>query len=178
MTMSALTRGLGLGFGLLVLSGCGTLTPDPAPASVREAGGVETDVKALQEWRQEVRLEQENQARDIEKLRKQVNDLESAFREQQQAMRVQIQDLEMAREQDKKFIIEELTRKLVGLQGAVSPPAPSNAAKTGYEHVVKSGETLTDIAKAYKVKPDAIIKANGLKNANSIRVGQKLFIPD
>jgi len=48
---------------------------------------------------------------------------------------------------------------------------------TGYEHVVKEGETLSAIAAAYKVKPAAIIEANDLANPNALRAGQKLFIP-
>jgi nucleoid-associated protein YgaU len=172
-----------MGAGMLVLAGCTTLTPDPVPASARETAvdaGMKGDVKALQEWRQEVRLEQENQARDFEALRKQVRELEAAFREHQQAVKVQFQDLETSREQDKNFIIADLTKKLTTIQGAMTPPPPpaGGGSKTGFEHVVKTGETLSVIAKGYKADMNAILKANNLKNANSIKVGQKLFIPD
>jgi LysM repeat protein len=179
MNKACLTRLLGAGIGVATLAGCSTLTPDPVPASVREADfGVKSDVKSLQEWRQEVRLEQESQAKDVEQLRKQVRELEMAFQELQQTVKVSLQDLEVAREQDKKFIIDELSRKLAGLQAA-APPAPVNgAAKSGYEHIVKPGDSLSKIASAYKVSMDAILKANNLKSANSIKVGQKLFIPD
>lgn len=177
MRRVTMIRTLGAGIGLLALAGCTTLTPDPAPATVRDDRLV-SDVKALQEWRQEARLEQESQAREIEQLRKQVSALDAAFREQSQGLRAQMQDLEVGRERDKKFIIDELTRKVLALKTDLVPPPPPAANKSGYEHVVKAGETLTDIAKAYKANVDAIIKANSLKNANSIRVGQKLFIPD
>lgn len=160
------------------LAGCATLTPDPVPARV-PLGGVDTDVKALQEWRQEARLEQETQARDIEQLRKQLKELDSAFREHQQSVRVQIQDLEVARERDRQQIVAELAKKLAAMQNVLAPPTPTPAAqKSGYEHVVKAGENLSEIAKAYKVSVDAVLKANNLKDANQIRVGQKLFIPD
>jgi LysM repeat protein len=178
MKKAGLAFRLLLVMGLAALAGCATLTPDPVPARV-QLGGVDTDVKALQEWRQEARLEQESQARDIEQLRKQLKDLESAFREHQQSVRVQIQDLEVARERDKKEIVDELAKKLATMQSVLAPPAPSPAAqKSGYEHVVKAGENLSEIAKAYKVSLDAILKANQLKDGNQIRVGQKLFIPD
>ena len=46
------------------------------------------------------------------------------------------------------------------------------------EHTVQSGETLSEIASAYGVRMNALIEANGLKDPDSIRVGQTLFIPD
>ena len=45
-------------------------------------------------------------------------------------------------------------------------------------HTVKRGETLICIARAYNVDPDAISKANNVKDANKLYVGQKLSIPD
>jgi LysM repeat protein len=168
--------------GLLALAGCATLTPDYVPPAARVSAdaGLAGDVKALQEWRQEARLEQESQARDIEALRKQVRELEASVRENQQAVKVQFQDLETSREQDKNFIIAELTKKLTTIQGALTPPPPpaGGGSKTGFEHVVKPGETLSVIAKGYKSSVETILKANNLKSANAIKVGQKLFIPD
>ncbi len=178
----------GMGIGLLALAGCRILQPEPVVA----AGGrpaaqpppqpppLQADVKALQEWRQEVRLEQENQARDLEALRKRVQALEAAFQENRQAVKAQIQDLEVARERDTQYVVEELSRKVAAMQSALMPP-PAPAAPVrggGYEHVVKAGETLSEIARAYKTRMDAILKANNLKDGNTIRVGQKLFIPD
>ncbi len=182
MTMTRLGRMIGMGAGVLALAGCTTLTPDPVPISGREPAAeseLKGEVKALQEWRQEVRLGEENQAKEMETLRKQVHELEATVREIEQAMKVQFQDLETSREKDKQFIVDEMTRKLVAIQGALTPPpAPVVKSKSGYEHVVKAGETLSSIAHGYKVDVNAILKANNLKNANSIQVGQKLFIPD
>jgi LysM repeat protein len=48
---------------------------------------------------------------------------------------------------------------------------------TGYEHVVKEGDTLSAIATAYKVKTSAIVEANKLQSPYTLRTGQKLFIP-
>lgn len=55
--------------------------------------------------------------------------------------------------------------------------APSSGGGGGGEHVVQKGETLSLIAKRYGVTVDAIMAANGLPNANIIRVGQALVIP-
>ena len=44
-------------------------------------------------------------------------------------------------------------------------------------YTVKKGDTLTAIAKKYKVTLSALIKENGIINSNLIRVGQQLVIP-
>ena len=45
-------------------------------------------------------------------------------------------------------------------------------------HVVAAGETLSAIATAYRTTVSAILQLNRLPDANSIRVGQKLMIPE
>lgn len=45
------------------------------------------------------------------------------------------------------------------------------------EHRVRKGETLTEIAQAYKVTVKQIEDANNLRNADQIRIGQTLKIP-
>lgn len=45
-------------------------------------------------------------------------------------------------------------------------------------HVVKNNENLTKIAAANGVTVQELVKANGLKNENDIRVGQELKIPE
>ncbi len=45
-------------------------------------------------------------------------------------------------------------------------------------HVVKNGENLTKISNATGVPVADIVKANGLKNENDLRVGQELKIPE
>jgi nucleoid-associated protein YgaU len=57
-------------------------------------------------------------------------------------------------------------------------PSPSPVpSPTPLVHTVKRGENLTQIAARYKVTVEAIVEANGLKNANLIEIGQKLVIP-
>ncbi len=45
-------------------------------------------------------------------------------------------------------------------------------------HTVRSGDTLSALAKKYSTSVDKLAKANNIKNANQIQVGQKLTIPD
>jgi len=56
--------------------------------------------------------------------------------------------------------------------------AAGAAARSGYEHKVERGQTLSEIARGYGKSMDAIMKANKITNPSSIRVGQVLFIPD
>lgn len=79
------------------------------------------------------------------------------------------------REKEKVEIVQTISGRVADIVQK-SRPAGGGSGQ-GYEHVVKPGETLSDIAKAYNVTVSAIVKENKLANANSIRVGQKLFIP-
>ena len=44
-------------------------------------------------------------------------------------------------------------------------------------HIVKVGDTITNISKLYSIKKDLIIKLNDLKDENYIYIGQNLKIP-
>lgn len=113
------------------------------------------------------------------------------------ALRRDIQFLRSDRETLKKEITDDLAtrvEKIASRQQAevhtARPPsvatvAPasftksSNSAKrSGYEHKVEKGQTLSVIAKGYGTTVDAIMKVNKIANPSSIRVGQVLFIPD
>jgi LysM repeat protein len=48
----------------------------------------------------------------------------------------------------------------------------------GFWYTVRWGDTLSAIGWRYGVNPWAIAAANGLRNPNCIRVGQRLWIPD
>ncbi len=82
-----------------------------------------------------------------------------------------------AREQLRKSIISDLSNKISAIV-ARSTPAPRRSSGSGYEHIVKAGQTLSEIAAEYGVKTTVIVRENSLKNPNDIKVGQKLFIPD
>ena len=95
--------------------------------------------------------------------------------------------LEGARVKDRRAIVDQLSGKMADIMGARTTAksrrknkagsTKATAGMTGYEHVVKSGDTLSAIAAAYKVKTSAIIEANELQNPDTLLKGQKLFIP-
>ena len=55
---------------------------------------------------------------------------------------------------------------------ATTPPPP----RTTY-YIVKKGDTLSKIASRYKVSVKDLAKYNAITNINSLRVGQKIKIP-
>ena len=82
-----------------------------------------------------------------------------------------------AAERTRQELVDKLSRKMADIM-KTSAPATAVRSESGYEHVVKPGETLSEIAKAYGVSVSVITKANSLKNPDDLRVGQKLFIPE
>jgi hypothetical protein len=56
--------------------------------------------------------------------------------------------------------------------------AAAAAGRSGYEHKVERGQTLSEIARGYGKSIDSIMKANNISNPSMLRVGQVLFIPD
>ncbi|MCX7851349.1 MAG: L,D-transpeptidase family protein [Caldilineales bacterium] len=65
------------------------------------------------------------------------------------------------------------------LFGSLTLPVPAQAApgSGGTVHIVRRGETLTQIARRYGVSVRALAAANGIANINRIYVGQRLIIP-
>lgn len=59
--------------------------------------------------------------------------------------------------------------------GAAAPAAAHHQG--GIVHVVRAGETLSEIAKRYGVSLSALAQANGIGNVNRIYAGQRLVIP-
>jgi LysM repeat protein len=106
------------------------------------------------------------------------------LRASQSTLQQRLDTLEALREQDKKELIDKVTasiKSLIGTQGssgAPRMPATPGGSEYGFEHEVAQGENLSSIARAYGVSMKRIIEANGLPNADDLRIGQKLFIPD
>ena len=57
--------------------------------------------------------------------------------------------------------------------------ASSGSAQSGdyYEYEVQSGQTLSEIARAFGCTVKEIMQASGIQDAARIRVGQKIYIP-
>jgi LysM repeat protein len=88
--------------------------------------------------------------------------------------------IEQKSEADKREMVTRLSGELDKLMKQASASKPAAATTTtgrGIEHVIKPGETLYIIAKAYNVSAKTIIDANKIQDPGRLSVGQKLFIP-
>jgi len=154
-------------------------------SAAREMARQREDLRALQEklgqFSNDVRAAQEDAAAfkgdlarlksENETLRKEIARLEGL-----------IQKLDAAREQNRKAIVEEVSkelgtfRKTMAIESSKSAPLPKPVFEEAYEHVVKKGEYLAAIAEAYGVTVAQIKEANQLKS-NELKAGQTLLIP-
>lgn len=69
------------------------------------------------------------------------------------------------------------TRTAVNSTSSGNRSTPSANAGRSRSHVVKSGETVTSIARQYSVKPGSVLSANPGLDPRKMRVGQTLSIP-
>lgn len=172
--------------------GCMTYTDDS-----RDVVHEREDMLLLQESVQRLSGRMETVEMEISRLRSDMASLTAAQSRgtQTQALQSQVdelnrrlQSLDAARAADKQEVVDRLSRQVADVLKK-SAPAPAKASATpqktrktgtdyGYEHEVKPGETLSAIAVAYGVKSSDILEANNIKDANTLRVGQKLFIPE
>src|SRR6266487_217353 len=63
---------------------------------------------------------------------------------------------------------------------SATPVAPAESAShpmNGNTHTVARGETLTSIAKMYKVSVDELQKANNIEDGRKLQAGQTIVIP-
>lgn len=82
--------------------------------------------------------------------------------------------------EQEKHIMAQVDNKVASLRSSRSSGSSTSMVNYNgpcYEHDVESGQTLSEIAQAYKVSQKEIMEVNNIKDASRIRVGQKLYIP-
>ena len=126
---------------------------------------------------------QRRMAGRIETLEMEISRVSQELDALRQTLETRFTRLERKSEADKRELIDRLTAQLEKLIVRATPsPAPTpssfNGNTSGYEHVVRQGETLSTIASAYNVTSKAIIQANNIKNPDRLSIGQTLFIPE
>ena len=160
-------------------AGCASVGDSRRQAAMREEtekSRLTTDVERLKEATEGLHASRQDVYRDIEAVRTEINEIERRLNEEVASLRLQLKALESARQQDKRELIDSFSERISALMR--SAPAPSHRGESGYEHVVQPGQTLSEIAAAYNTRIEIIVRANNLSNANAIRAGQKLFIPE
>jgi ABC-type transporter Mla subunit MlaD len=148
------------------------------------------------------------QGKRIDALEKQISDMgdklsqpaanDSASADDLKKLAEQVQELAKKQQDDNDLILKEFEKLAKG--GSISPshkappsvstptsadnsPAPAGGQQNGYWQPVGSGDTIAAIAKAYrakgvKVTTSQILGANPGLNPNSLKVGQRIWIPD
>jgi len=176
-----------------LMSGCETTSgwfdgtifeskPDPAVARVATTTQqMSLEFRQLTEQMNEIRRNQQEQDLRLGRIETQ---LTAGGRTQSEitALQRDIQMLRADRETLKREITSDLAARIEKVAQAqrASIPSPSSSAKprTGYEHKVEKGQTLSEIARGYGKSMDSIMKANNIKDPSALRIGQVLFIPD
>jgi TolA-binding protein len=151
--------------------------------------------------------------RKIEELQNQIKELRDqqgkpntdvVQRDELRKLAEQVKDIDEKRQADKEMIVAEIKKlgniaatpikppkaKLTPVPattdaGTTDTPPAANANYEGYEHTVKSGETLIAIIRAYnkeydlKLTLDQVLKhpMNAKVKPEKLAVGQKVFIP-
>jgi LysM repeat protein len=152
------------------------------------------------------------QGKEIDDLTKQINDLtdkvstpaanNSASADDLKALAAKVQEIDQKRQDDRELILKEIEKlgKVSGGGGTTSsghhpvsstkvnptdgtPDATPTGPQKGYDYIVKDGDYLSTIAKAFrdkgvKVTTAQILAANPGLDANKLYVGKKVFIPD
>lgn len=165
---------------LIALAGCRT-TSRQTKAEQREVweGRIGQQVLDLEDRIVELNTDLATLRRDKTALDSRISSLGSVAERQQDQideLRGLIEANQNSVDRKIAIILEEVAKeneillsKIRGSQGG--------GQMQGYEHVVRSGETLSVIARQYGVTIQAIVEANELADPNTLRLGQKLFIP-
>jgi len=164
------------------LAGCTTLVEDErAQEEMEQRVTVENLQVEMTQLRQEVR----DAAAAQQQIFKEIDTLRADMSRRQSELNARVESLSRSasataaqQQQIRDEVVSDLSKRMANMMKPAAPARQARRAETGYEHVVQTGETLSAIAAAYRVTPQAIVQANSLTNPNSLRVGQKLFIPE
>ena len=110
-----------------------------------------------------------------------LRDETKTLRDDVKALRNELAQVKADRETLRKQITDDLAARITAAveKQAAANTAPQRGTKeTGRLHVVEAGQTLSEIAAAYKSSVAVIMRANNMANPNQLRIGQELFIPD
>ncbi len=159
--------------------GCASYMRETRQAQARETHErmtVSSDVAMLKERLKGIEMAQEQIAQDIMDLKKTVSKASAAGAELEVKLSQAVKALEARDDRLQSETIQAISKKVAEIM-KTQVAASVTYSGTGVEHTVEPGQTLSAIAQAYGVTVSAIVKANKLANPDSVRAGQKLFIP-
>lgn len=160
-----------------------------APALAQDAALVER-VNRLSVYVEELLADKARQQKQITELTRQVESLReqverasgSASKEEVAAVAKAVKELDQKHRADIKLVAVQI-QNLGKVTPAGRPAGTPSTYERGWEYTVQQGNTLSAIASAYradghKVTVADILKANPGLNANKLKVGQVIFIPE
>jgi LysM domain len=118
------------------------------------------------------------------------SDLEQEY---QQVKRIAMKDPKVRAAFDRAY--DRLNKRIIEIDPALKPfieaqnakqkpkqpskisPRGRSRSSVGVTHIVTQGETLTSIAKRYKVSVNSFVKTNNIAKEGTLKIGQKLAIP-
>ena len=183
------------------LTGCTTLdiARREEVAQVRtsiseELIGVKEDIRSLngriEELQQKIDRLSQTQSQQADELNATLKEWRTQTRNDVEKsvanIKRQLQTLEKKEKQDKKelqkkldVILEEVTKENKELRRQIEA-LRKTTAYTGTEGycVVAQGDTLSGIAQMFGVSVQSILEVNNISDPNTIRIGQKLIIPE
>jgi len=171
-----------------------------------QENGTQQQFDQLRGKLQDIVEAQDAQGKRLDELSKRVSDLadkvntpavnNSASADDLKALADTVKEIDKKRQSDRELILNQI-EKLGKVTAGTGPthvhtPSPSNTPddpgaaalpQTGHYYIVKDGDYLSTIAKAYrdqgvKVTVNQILKANPGLDANKLYTGKKIFIPD
>ena len=87
-------------------------------------------------------------------------------------------EIRLARIAARRFILPFLVSVVFSIAGcAPQTTSPQPKRPEGIYHVVRPGENLFRIGKAYDISHEELARVNRIKDAGQIRAGQRIFIP-
>lgn len=169
---------LKLFIGSVLLCSCSFLsTPTRgADATAETVGILEEKVNRLTAIVEDLQFRQKKTEEDLAKVKDDLRDVRGTDSSADiKALQDRVAAIDVAREKDKKIIIDELARQLAAISSG-KPVAGPGKSVSGGEHVVQKGETLSSVAKTAGCTVAELRKLNNLAG-NNINVGQKLALP-
>jgi len=141
-----------------------------------ELENLKTEVRRLQEQVDGLAGAQQRVYEELDGLRESGRSRRRETEDKMRGLEDSVKAVASSSRRIREEVVGDISKKLEGVLG--SQRSRGAGGQAGYEHVVQAGETLSEIAAAYKVSVSVIVGANGLKDPDAIRVGQTLFIPE
>lgn len=124
--------------------------------------------------------ESNTHANDMVAMSRELDAIRSAQKQLSGSVDAIPQNISKLLNEQEKQIMAQVDNKVASVRSSRSSGSSTSKVNYNgpcYEHEVESGQTLSEIAQAYKVSQREIMEVNNIKDASRIRVGQKLYIP-